>query len=195
MNNKIFTKIPQFWTKEADLEFKLHIVYVELRKILAMYESTNCYNDIYEEDEVNYLELKLEKIHVMVNVLFENTEWEEKLHNIIGEVEYFVTQCEMPGVVLRWKQINPKLIFFDCAFELKETLSEEEYLKYQRGLTACSLSLYPDDELIEQRKIYFENEKNNVLMENATYSVEKLFEKELLRTLDMVFEQDFCSLE
>ena len=112
-----------------------------------------------------------------------------------SEVEYFVKQFEMPGVVLRWKQINLNLVFFDCAFELKETLSEEEYLKYQRGLTACRLSLYPDDELVEQRKVYFENAKNNALMENATYSVEKLFEEELLRTLDMVFEQDFCSLE
>ena len=196
MNNKIFTKIPQWNSKEAEQEYKLYVVYMELRNILAMYESTDCYNDITcIEDDIDYFELKFEGIHIMVDVLFGETEWEQKLHRIVSEVEYFVKKYERPGVVLRWKQLNPNLIYFDSAFDLKEDISKEEYLKIQRGLTSLSLNLYPDDELIEQREIYFSNEKNSALMKGEEYSEEKLFEEELLRTLDMVFEYDFWMSE
>lgn len=196
MNNKIFVKMPRFLKNETELENKLHIVYMELRNILAMYERTDSYNYMPDEEDVaNYLKIKLTKIHIMVNVLFEKTEWEEKLHTIVEEVEHFAKQYERPGVVLRWKRLNSNLLFFDSAFDFKEEISNEEYLKCQRGLTSYRLSLYPDDELIEQRKVYFEHAKNNALLTNTTFSEDKLFEEELLRTLDMVFEHDFGAPE
>jgi hypothetical protein len=125
----------------------------------------------------------------------EKTEWEEKLHRIVSEVQYFVSRYERPGAVLRWKQLNPNLFFYDSAFQFKEEISHEAYLKCQRGLTGYRLSLYPDDELIEQRRMYFEHAKNSALMTNTTFSEDKLFEEELLKTLDMVFEHDFCTSE
>ena len=197
MDNKIFNEMPSvFLLYESVREKKLYIIYMELRNILAMYESTDCYNNLSDEEDVaDYLKLKLAKIHIMVNVLFEKTEWEEKIHKIVSEVQCLVTSNERPGVALRWKQLNTNLLFFDCAFDIKDEISTEEYLKMQRGLTEYSLNLYPDDELIKQRKIYFEQAKNKALMSNTTFCEEKIFEQELLRTLDIVFEHDFNPLD
>ena len=196
MDNKNFNKAPHFLLSKTEREHKLHIVYMELRNILGMYKYTDCYNYLPDEEDVaDYLKIKLTKIHIMVNVLFEKTEWEEKLHRIVSEVQYFVSRYERPGVVLRWKQLNPNLLFYDSAFQFKEEVSHEAYLKCQRGLTGYRLSLYSDDELIEQRRMYFEHAKNSALMINTTFSEDKLFEEELLKTLDMVFEHDFCTSE
>ena len=193
MEHKFFTKTPHFWSKEAELEYKLHIVYMELRNILSMYENTDSYNHIPdEEDAAMYLKMKFKKIHIMVDLLFEKTEWKDKMQNIVSEVEYFVKQYEVPGVVLRWKQLNPNLLFFDCAFQIQEELPEE-YLKCQRGLTGYKLGLYPDEELIQQRKLYFEHARCDAAMSKTTFSEDKLFEMELLKTLDIVFENDFVA--
>ena len=35
----------------------------------------------------------------------------EKLTRIVNETEQFVRSCERPGVVKRWKKMNPDIIF------------------------------------------------------------------------------------
>lgn len=114
-----------------------------------------------------------------------------KLHNIVDEVEYFTKRYEIPGVVLRWKQINNKLLYFDVSFELLEKLGSEEFLKIQRGLKPFKLETALDADLIKERNEYFERYKRKCKLFDVKFSEEKLFQKELLNTLSLVFMEDF----
>ncbi len=96
----------------------------------------------------------------------------------------------MPGVVTRWKQINPQLIYFDCAFEIMEECPET-YADVRKGLTDSHLSCYPDSELIAQRNMYFAKIKERYKHKNIEYSEDKIFQDELLNTLTLLFEDAF----
>ena len=110
------------------------------------------------------------------------------LYRILDETEYFIRQCEVPGVVTRWKQINPRLLYFDCAFALMEECPDM-YRRIQRGLTGFQLSCYPDPELIRERNDYFANAKEVSARCHRDFSEEQLFQDELLRTLSLLFEE------
>lgn len=76
----------------------------------------------------------------------------------------------MPGVVKRWKKINQKLIFFDCAFDILND-EPEFYNDICRGLTELKLACYPNIELIVAREKYFECWKQNVKVK--IYNIQK----------------------
>lgn len=88
------------------------------------------------------------------------------------------------------KRINPKILYFDCAFDLMEECPES-YKEISRGLTDMKFVCYPDKELIENRKKYFAeiNQKNEE--SNLKYSETRIFQNELLNTLTLVFQNDF----
>ena len=63
MDNKNFNKAPHFLLRKTEQEHKLQIVYMELRNFLGMYEYTDCYNYLPDEEDVaDYLKIKLTKI-------------------------------------------------------------------------------------------------------------------------------------
>lgn len=113
-----------------------------------------------------------------------------KLIRITDETEEFVRAYEKPGVVTRWKRINPRILFFECAFDLMETCPDM-YRQISWGLTDLKLACYPDESLIKARKRYFEDEKKKIEDRNLRYSEDRIFQNELLRTLKRVFEFDF----
>lgn len=119
-----------------------------------------------------------------------NGELCNKMEQVIDETEQFVRSYEMPGVVKRWKSINPKIIYFDCAFDLMEECPES-YKEISRGLTDMRLACYPDEELIENRKNYFAEIKQKNEESNLKYSETRIFQNELLNTLTLVFQNDF----
>lgn len=114
----------------------------------------------------------------------------KKLSRIIEDTEYFVNQCLIPGVVTRWKRINPQLVYFDCAFDMMEKCPEF-YLEMRRGLTDVHLSCYPDAEFIAKRKAYFERIREKNKLKNTEYSEDRIFQDELLNTLTLLFEDEF----
>ena len=77
-----------------------------------------------------------------------------KLIRIVDETEQFIRSYERPGVVKRWRRINPQILFFECAFDLMETCPDM-YKKISWGLTDLKLACYPDDTLVEARKKIF----------------------------------------
>jgi hypothetical protein len=181
-----------------EINVTIKTVFYELYKIIIsnFYEETECYNVVPGKKSADIWKIKEKKliaIHGLVeSLLLGESEVPAKLHAIIDETEYFVKGYEIPGTVTRWKRINPKLLYFDPAFELMDELDEETYLEMQRGLAGEKLSLYPDEKLIAERKKYFEeihrkNEENDL-----RYSQERIFLNELLNTLKLVFENDFA---
>ncbi len=166
-----------------------------LRDVIALYEKTDCYNTLKDneegEDIWEYLQKRLLEIRKSIDILFqENGVFRNKLNRIVDETEQFINTCEIPGVVKRWKKINSQIIYFDCVFEVLET-SPNFYKKISRGLTNLEFACYPDEEFIEARKSYFAEVKSKMEEENIPYTEEKAFQNELLRTLTLVFENDF----
>lgn len=180
-------------TKEIRTSIKS--VYGMLWEVLALYEKTECYNTVpagaKEQDIQEYLRNRLLEVKKEIKGLFSD---EEKigaqLTEIVDETEQFANTCEIPGVVERWKQINPNIVFFDCAFDIRETCPEL-FEEMRRGLTYLNLSCYPDDTLAAARNEYFEKVKQKLEEEHLEYSEERVFQDELLRTLTLVFEHDF----
>ena len=180
---------------EKEIRTSIKTVYGMLWDVLALYEKTECYNKVPEgEKEVDiwdYLSDKLLEIRKTIDMLFlGDKELQAKLIQIVDETEQFVRSYERPGVVTRWKRINPRILFFECAFDLMEECPDM-YQQISWGLTDLKLACYPDESLIEARKRYFEEEKKKIEDGNLRYSEERVFQNELLRTLKRVFEHDF----
>lgn len=178
-----------------EISRSIKTVFSKLYKIIGLYEETECYNcvpgdksqDIWEYMENQFFAVR----EIVATLLLGEKEVAEKLNAIINETEYFVKKCERPGTVLRWKQINPNLLYFDSAFDLMEELDEEAYLSIQRGLTDIRLALYPDEKLIKERKVYFDKINRDNEDNNLRYSEERIFQNEMINTLVLVFENDF----
>ena len=180
---------------ENEIRVMIRNIYGKLWELLSLYEKTERFNRVpkgEDEDDIwDYMGNRLLEIRKEVNQSFLGEKLlREKLLLIVDETEVFVRSYEQPGVVKRWKKINPPIIFFDCAFDIREQCPDE-YRKAMSGLSEWKLALYPDEELAEKRKKYFAKLREKIEKENLRYSEDRIFMDELLRTLTMVFEEDF----
>ncbi|MBD5452326.1 MAG: hypothetical protein HDR25_06760 [Lachnospiraceae bacterium] len=187
--------------EKSEIRNAIKTVYQELWDVLSLLEETQFFNYVPKGENVTehsdednakiYFERRIDEIRKHVETLFlEEPKIAKRLKVIIVETKYFITRYEMPGVVPRWKRINPQLLYFDCAFELMEK-APEAYAEICRGLTGIHLACYPDAELIANRKAYFEKIAENNRLNNTEYSEEKAFQDELLNTLTLLFEYAF----
>lgn len=187
--------------KKSEISKAIKEVYQKLRALLSLLEETEFFNKVPKgektaensdgDDARKYVEGKIAEIRKSVEHLFpEEGEIARKLDQIIDETEHFTKQYEMPGVVTRWKQINPQLLYFDCAFEIMEECPEI-YKDMRRGLTNIHLSCYPDSELIAQRNAYFAKVKEPYKRKNIECSEDRIFQDELLNTLTLLFQDAF----
>lgn len=180
---------------ENDIRRSVKTIYGMLWTVLALYEKTECYNEVPEnetaDDILEFMGGKLDEIRKKIDTEFlGHAKLRATMNKVVDETEVFVRSCERPGVVMRWKQINPQILFFDCAFELMEKCPEL-FREISRGLTNVKLTCYPDEALIEARNKYFADTKKKIEMGNLRYSEERVFQDELLRTLTLIFENDF----
>lgn len=182
--------------KGKEIKKGIKKVYRKLQNLLSIYAETECYKKLpngeqSNEDIVDFINRKIKEIRRQMNILFlENIEIRKKLERVISETVYFINQYERPGVVVRWKQMNPKLLYFECAFDLMETCPKQ-YQEMRRGLANVHLACYPDKELITERNAYFCQIKKEYKMSGTEYSEDEVFQSELLHTLALVFAEDF----
>lgn len=170
-------------------------VYGMLWDVLALYEKTDCYNRMPEGEKAadiwEFMGDKLLDVRKTIDTLFlGEEEIKKKLIRIADETEHFVRVYERPGVVTRWRKINPQMLFFDCAFDLLEECPEK-YREISRGLTDFKLGCYPDETLIEARRRYFAASRKKMEEDNLQYTEDRVFQNELIRTLTLVFQHDF----
>ena len=179
----------------CEIKQSIKTVYGMLWDLIALYEKTDGYNIVpvgeNDNDVWEYLGNKLQEIRREIDLLFLRDEkLKNKLVQIVDETEHFIRSYERPGVVTRWKRINPQILFFDCAFDLMEE-SLEIYKEISWGLTDLKLACYPDETLLTARKRYFANLKIRIERDNLQYSEDRVFQNEVMRTLTLVFEHDF----
>ena len=168
--------------REEELRTSIKTVYGMLWDVLALYEKTSGYNEVPSEEKNKEIDIwdymgdKLLDIRKKVDVLFlGETEVKEKLTQIVDETEVFVRKYEIPGVVTRWKKINPRILYSELAM----------------GLCDAKLTCYPDEKQMTDQEKYFSEIQRKNEDGNLRYSEERIFQNELLRTLTLVFEEDF----
>ena len=172
----------------------------QLLALLSLYVETDGFQGSLKDggDAWDYALCELNRIREQIFPMFrgsaeETPLWQILLYasntcRILDETEYFIRQCEVPGVVTRWKQINSRLLYFDAAFTFMEECPDA-YRDIQRGLTGFRFSCYPDPELVKERKAYFEAAEKDSDREGCDFSEELLFQKELQRTVCLLFEE------
>ena len=178
-----------------EIKTSIKTVYGMLWDVLALYEKTDCYNELPGEENGgniwDYMGDKLLNIRKTIDTLFlGEDDIRGKITRIVDETEQFIRSYERPGVVKRWRRINPHILFFECAFDLMENCPNM-YKEISWGFTDLKLACYPDDTLVEARKRYFGEAKKKIEDGNLQYSEDRVFQNELLRTLTLVFENDF----
>lgn len=180
---------------QNEIRTSIKTVYGMLWDVLALYEKTDCYNKVPEReigtDIWVFMGDKLTEVRKEINTLFlGNNVLRQKLNQVVDETERFVRSYERSGVVTRWKRMNPRILFFDCAFDVMSE-SPEMYKQISWGLTDLKFSCYPDETLKAARNRYFAEAKQKIESGNLRYSKERVFQDEVLRTLTLVFEHDF----
>lgn len=178
-----------------EIKTSIKTVYGMLWDVLAQYEKTDCYNELPGGENGgniwDYMGDKLLNIRKTIDTLFlGEDDIRGKITRIVDETEQFIRSYERPGVVKRWRRIKPQILFFECAFDLMENCPNM-YKEISWGFTDLKLACYPDDTLVEARKRYFGEAKKKIEDGNLQYSEDRVFQNELLRTLTLVFENDF----
>ena len=172
-------------------------VFGMLYDILALYESSDCFNRIPGTDDTggawSYFEDRLGEVRKALETKClgkRDSEEYKKLCRIIGETEKFIKSYSVPGVVKRWRKINPQINFFDCAFDMINELGVETAQQmFREGM----LEIFPGRYVIKAREMYFAEKAAQNVEGNLQYTETRLFQNELLQTLAMVFEYDFSS--
>lgn len=182
--------------RKREMRQEIKTVFSKLYDLFALYEETECFNQIpngESGDVWEYINKKLLDIRKTITTSFlGERNVSKKLHHIADEAEHFLKICEIPGVVARWSEVNPKILFFECAFDLMEE-DVDTYEKLKTGeFGGIHLAIYPDEAMIAEQKKYFGEIQEKIQEHNLQYSEERIFQNELLRTLRMVFEHDFA---
>lgn len=170
-------------------------VFGMLYDILALYESSDCYNYIPNTDNMDgawdFFEGRIGNVRKKLTADFlgkrDSAEY-QKLEQIIDETEVFIKSYSRPGVVERWRKINPQINYFDCVFDLIDELGMEI-----AQLLNCEgrFAFFPSVYVIRARDMYFAEKAVQNVDGNLQYTETRFFQNELLQTLAMVFENDF----
>lgn len=111
-----------------------------------------------------------------------------KLQYILDEIKFFVHDWEVPGVVRRWRQINPSIDFYSCERELRAGINREFY---HNTADVIGIVKNLDDELIGLRKKYYNRIQEKQMQKNRTALGVDMFGEELRKTMELVFRNDF----
>ena len=170
-------------------------VFGMLYDILALYETSDSFNCIPGTDDTDGAWRHFEGLIGDVRKKLtadclgkRDSDTYQKLERIIDETEVFVKSYSVPGVVKRWRAINPQINFFDCVFDIIDELGMETARALNR---AGRLAYFPSDFAIKARDMYFAEKAVQNVEGNLRYTETRLFQNELLQTLAMVFEKDF----
>ena len=199
----------------SQLQEPVRAVFKGLLELFLLYTASGCYNYVpYTKDGDNaweYFGRRLQQIRKQVTLSFlgkSNTDVERRLERVIRETEIFIRSFSVPGVVKRWRKINPRINYFDCVFHLTEEQMEKERL-WRNVLEAKGLlgkrtpsgfpmfiwyAYIPTKEEVEAKNRYFQQIEKENEDGNLRYDDHQIFQNELVRTLRLVFEHDFADI-
>lgn len=181
--------------RTREIRYGIKEVYSALWSFLGLYESTGAYLHWPDGAEGDAAERRLEKeftsIRKLASKLFLGEgKLREALGRIVDETEHFARQCSTPGVDDRWREINPRIVYFEAAFYFIRECPEC-YEELRTGRWPFGLAYYPDATTVAARDMYFEKARQRSEHLGKEREEKALFQEELQYTLTLVFETDF----
>lgn len=177
----------------------LNYIYKMMNKLLYELEASSYYSykPGTEEDGFSYYDMRLQNIRTEIDARFWNKkELKDKLYRLAEEEEFLIKSYSQAEAPKRWIKANPKLRFFDCVFDFMEE-NPELYENIKDGKLSItddlviSFNFYPTKEECEERKNYFLEAENKNIKNNSQYSIDRLYQNELVKAFSKVFENDF----
>jgi hypothetical protein len=174
-------------------------IYGMLNKLLYELEISSYYSfkPGTKEDGFNYYDMQLQYIRTEIDKHFwKDKETRDKLYRLVEEEESMIKSFSRPGAPERWVKCNPNLRYYDCVFDFIEENPElYNRIKNEEMTTASGLvmsfNFYPDEEECRERKRYFDDLYEKCRRQNSRYSIDRLYQNELIEAFRMVFEEDF----
>ena len=125
---------------------------------------------------------KLKEIQKEADIFFlENDDIYSKIVHLIDEIKQTMDKFEIPGIPESWIKANPRLNYFDAAYDVMEN-DYNLYLKIKES-SNLSFRIYPTKEQLKERNAYFKKYKNQTEMD--------LFEKEVCIAFRKIYYQEF----
>ena len=125
---------------------------------------------------------KLKEIQKEADIFFlENDDIYSKIVHLIDEIKQTMDKFEIPGIPESWIKANPRLNYFDAAYDVMEN-DYNLYLKIKES-SNLSFRIYPTKEQLKERNAYFKKYKNQTEMD--------LFEKEVCIDFRKIYYQEF----
>ena len=167
-------------------------VFAALWEILSLYVISDGYNCRPDtgglEGAEDYFDALLRKAQGTASR--SETPWNRAHHHIrrlkriLDETEQFVKSYSVPGVSRRWREINPRLNYYDPVFDIVEEFSPDCFRSVQH-----MFSYHPTQWDIRMRRQYF-----SVPGEQWGGAAQAYFQEELLDTMTKLFRHDFFEL-
>lgn len=178
-------------------EGPVQVIFGMLYDLLSLYAPSDGFNRVPGTEDRNgawdHFEERVGKIRKQIVTLFpgrRESETAQKLDRILRETEIFLKSFSIPGVVPRWRAINPAINHFDCVYDLIDKLGREAAQSVHRS-GSVSFAFFPDESEVDERNRYFQKKQRENAEGNLQYTKERIFQMELLETLTKVFEHDF----
>lgn len=181
----------------------LNYIYKLMNKILYDLESSSYYSykPGTKEDGFIYYDKQMQEIRREIDSRFWNKKsFRNKLYQLAEEEEILVKSYSQPGTPERWMKANPKLRFFDCVFDFIEDNPElyeairNEKVSIGNG-RVVSFNFYPTQKECQEREEYFSKAITKSCKQNSQYSLDRLYQNELVETFRRVFENDFAAIK
>lgn len=162
------------------------------RDVLISIEASQHFNYIPKTkiDGFDFYNEWIEKIERAIHKFtLRNEDLKEKLLLILKEIEIFIRTYETPGVVKRWRDINPMIHYFDVAYTFMNE-EPELYERIKNGDQKIKFSIYPSEKDLVERNAYFKKIEDYNNKNNLRYSDLRIFSNELDNTLNKVINHD-----
>ena len=168
--------------------------YNALHRIIYMEESTRHYTCFPESDIdcKDYFQKYIDHLSVLLK------EREPSLHlivmclldRILKEVNLFLNCFDTPGVCQRWLKLDPKLEYFDVAYDMFGNPEERPIFEKNRQ----RFRVFVTEERLARRNEYLSGIKKEYEAAGKEFSMSKAYRDEVLRVLKTAFESDFAKL-
>lgn len=171
-------------------------IYSKMNEIASQIMISDHYNFIpgTKEDGKEYFEEKIYNIGKEIdNKFLGQITISEKLYKILGELETFVKSYSIPGVVERWRILNPYINNFDVVYDLIKD-EPDLYNSIKNHEYSIHFSFYPTLEDIQKKEIYFKKIDEEDRKNNHQYGYSRIFQNEVINTLKTVMLNDFPEL-
>lgn len=178
----------------AETENTVAFFFDSLRWIVSVEEST-CHYTCFPETNIDckdYFQKYIDHLFVLLK------EWDQsmplivmlKLDRILWEFNYFFNCYNIPGVCGRWLKLDPKLEYFDVAYDMFGDPEERPIFEENRH----RFGVFVTEERFARRYEYLSGIKREYEAAGKEFSMNKAYRDEVLRVLKKAFELDFARL-